>query len=140
MQETQDCQSKLCRICKSFHGSASTDFLCSKCFREQASERQATQANAQGVQRLIENNTQTVPMPENTVQQQPPEQLQAAQEMAPAIEASQPELQALLEEVKVDEDGDSVMADAVVEPVQDAQVQETQPLPNADVVIEQPLG
>ena len=133
MQETQDCQSKLCRICKSFHGSASTDFLCSKCFREQASERQATQANAQGVQRLIENNTQTVPMPENTVQQQPPEQLQAAQEMVPAIEASQPELQALEEEVKVDEDGDSVMADTVVEQVQDAQVQETQSPPDAEV-------
>ena len=75
-------------------------------------------------------------MPDNTVQQQQPEQLQAAQEMAPAIEASQPELQALLEEVKVDEDGDSVMADTVVEQVQDAQVQDPQPSPNADVVLE----
>ena len=65
-------------------------------------------------------------MPEPAVQQQPPEQLQAAQEMAPAIEASQPELQALQEEIKVDEDGDSVMAESFVEPVQEAQASENQ--------------
>ena len=74
MEASQNSSKELkpCRICVDFYGTEDTDFLCSKCSREQAKQTQAAQQQTNELARLITESTATAP-----AQQAEPTQLPA---------------------------------------------------------------
>ena len=55
MQEDNSNQErKLCSVCCSFYGTADTNFLCSKCFRESKAESDKGEAAKQAVATVVE--------------------------------------------------------------------------------------
>ena len=87
MEETRQNASDapvLCGVCKAFYGGASTNFLCSKCFKEsQSGSRQATETASAAV-------TTAEPAASASQQLSQPSVQIPAQIVQPAAAASQP--------------------------------------------------
>ena len=48
-----DNELRLCSNCKAFYGTQNTNFLCSKCFKEQQAEEKQNSASASPVKQLV---------------------------------------------------------------------------------------
>jgi len=60
MEAPQKEELKPCRICVDFYGTASTDFLCSKCHREESKQATAAQAQTNEIERLMSGHAPEV--------------------------------------------------------------------------------
>ena len=68
MEASKNQELRPCRICVDFYGTAETDFLCSKCIKEQASQSHAAQSETQ--EPVQQQQQQQLCIPESSSSQQ----------------------------------------------------------------------
>lgn len=60
MEASQNQTTKPCRICVTFFGTEETDFMCSKCFREEKKKLQESEAASNQIDRLVQETAEAV--------------------------------------------------------------------------------